>query len=102
MLHIITTLIFDSWLDQAIDKPAQICIAARITRLQAGDTGNARSVGSAILELPIDHGSGYRLYLMPNRPENGTGYVVLSGNDGLTSRAVDIATARGLAAQFKE
>lgn len=102
MLQIITTPLFDSWLDEAIDGTARLLIAARMTRLQAGDTGDARSVGHAILELPIDQGSGYRLYLMPNKPEVGRGYVVLSGNDGLLSRAVDIATARSLAAQFED
>jgi putative addiction module killer protein len=102
MLQIITTSTFDSWLNEEIDRTARLSIAARMTRLQAGDTGDARSVGDAILELPIDHGSGYRLYLMPNEPESGIGYVVLSGSDGLMSRAVDIATARSLAAQFKD
>ena len=103
MLQIITTPAFDSWLNEQIDdRTAKISIAAWMTRLQAGDTGDARSVGDTILELSIDHGTGYRLYLMPNEPEEGFGYVVLSGSDGLTSRAADIATARSLAAQFKD
>lgn len=54
--------LFARWLDSLRDKQARARVAARLIRLNTGNFGDCRPVGSGVWELRIDWGSGYRVY----------------------------------------
>ena len=54
--------LFGEWLDGLPDLKAQARVAARLLRLENGNFGDCRSVGSGVWELRIDWGPGYRVY----------------------------------------
>ncbi|MBC7784102.1 MAG: type II toxin-antitoxin system RelE/ParE family toxin [Burkholderiales bacterium] len=54
--------VFESWLDSLSDPTAVAKLAIRIDRMQAGNLGDHKSVGSGVWELRIDYGPGYRIY----------------------------------------
>ncbi len=54
--------LFARWLDSLRDKQAQARVAARLMRLNNGNFGDCRPVGSGVWELRIDWGAGYRVY----------------------------------------
>lgn len=54
--------LFARWLDSLRDKQARARVAARLIRLNNGNFGDCRPVGSGVWELRIDWGSGYRVY----------------------------------------
>lgn len=60
--EVLTTDIFDGWLDGLSDAKSQAIIAERLVRLQSGLFGDHKSVGDGVSELRIDYGPGYRLY----------------------------------------
>lgn len=54
--------LFARWLDSLRDKQARARVAARLIRLNNGNFGDCRPVGSGVWELRIDWGAGYRVY----------------------------------------
>lgn len=52
---------FRKWLD-SLDLRAKALVQARILRVEDGNLGDFRSVGSGVFELKIDFGPGYRIY----------------------------------------
>lgn len=54
--------LFARWLDSLRDKQARARVAARLMRLNNGNFGDCRPVGSGVWELRIDWGAGYRVY----------------------------------------
>ena len=65
IFHYLTTGgvdVFEAWLDGLGDAIAVARIMSRVDRVQAGNFGDHRSVGSGVWELRIDHGPGYRVY----------------------------------------
>jgi len=81
---------FRVWLLALRDQVAAVRIRARLTRVRAGNFGDARNVGNGVVELKIDHGPGYRVYYAI---EAGTVVLLLCGGDK-RSQNRDIETAR--------
>lgn len=54
--------LFADWLDRLPDRVAQARVAARLLRLQNGNFGDCKPVGSGVWELRVDWGPGYRVY----------------------------------------
>ena len=54
--------LFGRWLGSLNDGQTKARIAARLLRLNNGNFGDCRSVGSGVWELKIDWGPGYRVY----------------------------------------
>lgn len=54
--------LFGQWLEHLQDKMARSRIAARLLRLENGNFGDCKPVGSGVWELRIDWGPGYRVY----------------------------------------
>lgn len=72
------------------DKVAVYRIRTRLDRVQLGNFGATRAVGSGVWELKIDHGPGYRVYYaMTGR----TVILLLVGGDKSTQQR-DIETAK--------
>ncbi len=54
--------VFGEWLDGLKDISGRAAILKRIDRVEEGNFGDHRSVGSGVWELRVDHGPGYRVY----------------------------------------
>ena len=54
---------FTDWIDSVRDRQARARIRTRIARVRLGNLGNCEPVGGGVLELKIDYGPGYRVYL---------------------------------------
>lgn len=78
MFRVVTTIEFDQWLDGLRDPLAQARIATRIVRIESGLLGDWKPVGSAVSELRIDHGPGYRMYFTIREREI---VILLCGSD---------------------
>lgn len=54
---------FSEWLASLKDVQARAKIRIRLDRVSLGNLGDCKSVGSGVLELRINYGPGYRVYL---------------------------------------
>lgn len=59
---------YDQWLDALKDIRARALIRARMERVRAGNFGDSKAVRDGVMELRIDHGPGYRVYLSKQGP----------------------------------
>ncbi len=81
---------FEDWFDGLWDIRTKQKILARIARVRAGNLGDWKSVGDGVLELRIDYGPGYRIYVA----QDGERLVILlSGGDKKRQRQ-DVAHAK--------
>lgn len=80
---------FKDWLDSLRDKATVARINARILLIQFGNFGDAKSVGSGVMELRLTFGSGYRVYYALD----GDKLVVLLTGGDKSSQDKDIKTA---------
>ena len=53
---------FKQWLTSLRDKVTVARINARLSRIELGNFGDAKSVGNGVMELRLVFGSGYRIY----------------------------------------
>ena len=98
MFELVSTRAFDAWIETLRDRQARQRIAARLTRLQAGNPGDVRPVGEGISELRIDCGPGYRIYFTRRGP---LVVLLLCGGDKST-QAKDIKRAIAAAKDWKD
>jgi putative addiction module killer protein len=84
---------FAEWLSELRDSRAVARIASRIRRVALGAFGDVKGVGDGVGELRIDHGPGYRLYIVRRGQEV---VVLLCGGDKST-QSEDIVRAKRLA-----
>ncbi|WP_442207809.1 type II toxin-antitoxin system RelE/ParE family toxin [Rhizobium sp. RAF36] len=63
MIRLSQTDIYRKWERKLRDERARAAIAARLTRLSYGLTGDVEPVGDGVSELRIHYGPGYRLYI---------------------------------------
>ncbi len=98
MIEVRQTEEFSSWLRRLRDANAVARIVARIRRMEQGNPGDARSVGSGVMEMRIDYGPGYRVYYM----QRGAAVVILlcAGQKGPQTR--DIKRAHAMAHEITE
>lgn len=80
---------FAEWIAALRDRRANQAIAARVTRLQAGNRGDWKAVRAGVFELRIDVGPGYRVYC----GQDGETLVLLlcAGNKRTQTRDIDRA-----------
>lgn len=93
MITVLQTPAFQSWFESLRDGRAQKHILVRIGRLERGNFGDVKPVGSGIGELRIDYGPGYRLYFV----RRGQEVVLLLCGGDKGSQPRDIRAARQLA-----
>jgi len=63
-MKVLRTREFADWLNALRDKRGKVKILERLDRMEEGNPGKTRSVGSRVMELKIDFGPGYRLYFV--------------------------------------
>ena len=56
------------WLDDLKDIRARTQIKVRLTRVEAGNLGDCKPLRDGVMELKIDYGAGYRVYLSRQGP----------------------------------
>ena len=93
MIEVRETPEFTRWLADLRDQRAVLHIVRRISRVAAGNTGDAKSVDGSVSELRIDYGPGYRVYFTRR---GQTLVILLCGGDKRTQgrdirKAVEIA-----------
>jgi putative addiction module killer protein len=81
---------FTDWFESLGDRVLRARVMQRLDRLQAGNPGDCRSVGSGLMELRIDTGPGYRVYFAQLHVGR---YLILGGGSKRTQVA-DIERAR--------
>jgi putative addiction module killer protein len=72
------------WFNGVRDTKAQARLSTRITRLRQGNFGDSKPIGEGVIELRVDYGPGYRIYL----GRDGDKLVILlSGSDKSDQKA---------------
>ena len=98
MIDVRETPDFTNWLAALNDQRVRLQIVRWISRVAAGNFGDAKSVGGAVNELRIDHGPGYRVYYT----RRGKAVVILlCGGDKRTQRK-DIRKAKEIAETLED
>ena len=87
---------YKAWFDR-LDAAAAAKVATAKVRLSLGNAGSLKSLGAGLTEVRIDWGPGLRVYLA----QDGNTLVVLFGGGTKRTQPSDIATARGLLAEYK-
>lgn len=95
-MKVLRTEEFADWLTGMRDRQGRAKILARIDRLEDGNPGKTRSVGSGVVEMRIDFGPGYRIYYIQRGDEL---VLLLCGGDKSTQSA-DIRLAKVLAERW--
>ena len=95
-MHVRRTEEFAAWLSGLRDKQGRAKILARIDRLEDGNPGKTRSVGTGVVEMKIDFGPGYRVYYI----QRGQILIILLCGGDKSTQTNDIKQARVLAAQL--
>ena len=80
------------------DQRARLQIVRRISRVAAGNFGDAKSVGGAVSELRIDHGPGYRVYFT----RRGKAIVILLCGGDKRTQSRDIQKAQEIAETLED
>ena len=91
------TEVFEDWLRGLSDLRAAMKITARIRRIELGNFGDCKSVGSRVSELRVDIGKGYRVYYTVR---NNT-VLLLCGGDK-SSQVKDIPRAHQMLKELQE
>jgi putative addiction module killer protein len=97
MFRLLRSEEFADWFERLRDLRARERIIARTLRLQLGQFGDVKPVGSGVSELRIDYGPGYRIYI---KQRGADLILLLIGGDKSTQardikRALEIADAYG-------
>jgi len=98
MIDVVKSDTFNRWLAGLRDVKAVARVTVRIDRLATGNPGDVRPVGEGISEMRIDYGPGYRVYFLRRGQKV---VILLCGGDKSTQRK-DIATAKAIAAQWRD
>jgi putative addiction module killer protein len=97
MITVVRTPEFDGWLRNLRDRRAAARIAERLLRAEGGNLGDHKIFEGGLGELRIDHGPGYRVYILRRGPVL---IVLLCGGEKPSQRR-DIRRARDLARNFE-
>ena len=88
---------YRDWIVQ-LDTTARVRIITAVLRMEHGNLGMAKGVGSGVFELRLDFGPGYRVYF----GKDGERLVILLGGGSKKRQQRDIAAAHALWADYKK
>jgi putative addiction module killer protein len=80
---------FEDWIGSLRDRRARAKIRTRIGRVRLGNLGDCKPIGAGVLELIVDYGPGYRVYL----GQVGMKLVILLCGGDKSSQTEDIRKA---------
>ncbi len=83
------TVPFDDWMNDLKDYVGKGAVEARIARLRLGTLGKHANVGDGLIELKVDIGPGYRIYVA----DNGRDSLILCAGNKRTQKQ-DIKAAK--------
>ena len=89
---------FDDWLEGLRDPKGRAHIQVRLDRLEKGNLGDCKPVGEGVLELRINYGPGYRVYLA----EDGPVVVLLLIGGNKSTQTKDIKSAKGYWKEYRK
>ena len=89
---------FIEWMESIKDVKTRDRIFTRLDRLEVGNPGDHRPVGSGVLELRLQFGPGYRIYY----GEDGEMLVILLMGGDKTTQSKDIKKALSYWKNYKE
>ena len=87
---------FDDWMRSLKDSVGKAAIDARVALLRRGSLGNYRDVGDGLIELKINVGPGYRVYIA----DDGRNSLILLAGKKNTQKQ-DIKAAKRYWADYK-
>ena len=87
---------FRRWFDR-LDAVAAAKVAIALTRIEQGNTSNAKAVGGGVHEYRLDFGPGYRIYF----GMDGAVLVILLGGGTKQGQQRDIDAAQGRWSDYK-
>ena len=88
---------YRQWLD-ILDLVARARIQARVLRVESGNLGDHKPVGSGVMELRLDFGPGYRVYF----GLDGADLVLLLVGGDKGSQRRDISRAQQFWLEYKK
>ncbi|HTE15501.1 MAG TPA: type II toxin-antitoxin system RelE/ParE family toxin [Burkholderiales bacterium] len=98
MFTIKRTAEFDAWFSGIRDGVTKRRLVARLRKLQLGNLGDVKPVGSGVFEMREHFGPGWRLYYL----KRGAVLIVMLGGGDKSTQAADISKAVKLAARIEE
>lgn len=97
MLTVLLTEEFQAWLDGLKDRSAQVRIAARLRRVEAGNLGDWKPIGGGVAEIRVHAGPGYLLYFV----RRGAVVIIMLGGGDKSSQGRDVERAQQLARELE-
>jgi putative addiction module killer protein len=88
---------FQKFFAEIKDTVAKAKVLASITRLAAGNSGKAKSLGDGVWELKIDYGPGWRIYYT----QVGNQIILLLTGGTKNGQQRDIEAAKQLARETR-
>ena len=92
------TEVFGKWLDGLKDIRARARVLVRIQRLEAGNAGDVKPVGSGVSEMRINYGPGYRVYFC----QQGNEIIILLAGGTKKTQTINIKRAIQLSQNLEE
>jgi len=87
---------FEKWFS-GLEARTAAKVTVALARIEQGNRSNVKGVGGGVLELKIDYGPGYRIYL----GKDGERLVILLGGGTKKRQGADIEAARRLWQEYK-
>ena len=84
---------FTEWLDSIRDKTTQSRIKKRMDRVEDGNIGDYRGLGTNLYELRLDFGPGYRIYfsIYVSESDSTTLLILCAGDKSSQTRDIERA-----------
>ncbi len=98
MYDIKSTSLFSKWLKKLKDMKGRMAVARRIERMESGNFGDVKSVGTQISELRITTGPGYRVYFA----KRGEKIIILLVGGDKSTQTKDIKKAEELLEEYDD
>lgn len=89
---------FSRWLTGLKDRKAQARIVKSVSKMQNGNLGDCKSVGSGVIEHRIHYGPGYRVYFVTEGEE----LILLLMGGNKSSQQKDISQAKSYWLDYKQ
>jgi putative addiction module killer protein len=79
---------FDDWMRSLKDQLGRAAIDAKVALLRRGSLGNYRDVGDGLIELKVNVGPGYRIYIAD---DGRNSLILLAGRKNTQKQDIKVA-----------